>query len=225
MKMSYILIKSLDLLSISIKRMVIGFVFAGLLVCQSLAAEQASGVDQIDETVIAPYADWFRFDAELEKRWKFVADPSDPKRLKVVSGLNSASSALRIEPRFRVMVLYPRPSSAYDLAITKILNVFADRDIEAEFTIFNFDRTDVRGKEAIKLAEASDIDLIFTMGSESTAWLWGKYKDGKIPVVSVTSKDPVMLGQISDYNVGTNSNFAFTSLNMPVSAQLAYVFE
>ena len=133
--------------------------------------------------------------------------------------------ALRIEPRFRVMVLYPRPSSAYDVAITKILNVFSDRGIEAEFTIFNFDRNSERGKIGVQLAKDSDVDLIFTMGSESTAWLWSEYKDGQIPVVSVTSKDPVMLGQTSDYNVGTRSNFAFTSLNMPVAAQLAYVLE
>ena len=177
------------------------------------------------QNLVAPYADWFRFDQELKQDWKFIADQNDPKRLKIYAGGGSSSSALRIEPRYRVMVLYPRPSSAYDVAITKILDVFSDRGIEAEFTIFNFDRNPERGKVGVELAKNSDVDLIFTMGSESTAWLWSEYKDGDIPVVSVTSKDPVMLGQTTDYNVGTKSNFAFTSLNMPVAAQLAYVFE
>lgn len=175
--------------------------------------------------VVEPFAKWFRFDDSVKENWKIIADVEDPLRLEIVPGDGSSVSNIRIEPRFRVMVLYPRPSSAYDVAITKILNVFSDRGIEAEFKIFNFDRTDSRGFRAIKLAESSDIDLIFTMGSESTAWLWTHYKGGKIPVVSVTSKDPVILGQANRYDHGTNTNFAFTSLNMPVSAQLAYVFE
>jgi putative ABC transport system substrate-binding protein len=189
---------------------------------------QAQGRDLTNAgpaAVAEPFAKWFRYDDIVKANWKIIADAEDPLRLEIVPGDGSSVSSLRIEPRFRVMVLYPRPSSAYDAAITKILNVFSDRGIEAEFKIFNFDRTDSRGFQAIKLAEASDIDLIFTMGSESTAWLWNHYKGGTIPVVSVTSKDPVILGQARNYNRGTSTNFAFTSLNMPVAAQLAYVFE
>jgi len=171
------------------------------------------------------YSDWFRFDPALKQDWRFVENKHDPKQLKIYAGGGKSSGAFRIEPRFRVMVLYPRPSSAYDIAITKILNVFADRNIEAEFTVYNFDRDPSRGAAGIELAENEKADLIFTMGSESTAWAYSNYKDGDIPVVSVTSKDPVMLGQMPDYNVGSKSNFAFTSLNMPVDAQLAYVLE
>ena len=190
------------------------------------AQAQGTVSANVEPTAVAePFAKWFRFDDSVKENWKIIADAQDPLRLEIVPGDGSSVSSIRIEPRFRVMVLYPRPSSAYDVAITKILNVFSDRGIEAEFKIFNFDRTDSRGFKAIKLAEASEIDLIFTMGSESTAWLWNHYKGGKIPVVSVTSKDPVILGQANSYDRGTNTNFAFTSLNMPVSAQLAYVFE
>jgi putative ABC transport system substrate-binding protein len=63
------------------------------------------------------------------------------------------------------------------------------------------------------------------MGSESTAWLYDNYRTGKIPVVSVCSKDPVQLGQIGDYERGSGGNFAFTSLNVPVDVQMAYVKE
>ena len=208
----------------------VAIVGAGLIGLTATAAtannSSAPGVASAETTVLTPpYADWFRYNEELDKHWKFVADPIDSKRLKIYAGGGNSKSSLRIEPRFRVMVLYPRPSSAYDVAITKILSVFSDRGIEAEFTIFNFNRDTERGKVGVQLAKDSDIDLIFTMGSESTAWLWSEYKDGEIPVVSVTSKDPVMLGQIADYDVGSRSNFAFTSLNMPVAAQLAYVRE
>ena len=198
-----------------------------VIVAAFVLGAQAYGQTSADDLPIvqAPYAKWFRYDDSILENWRPVADKNDPLRLKVYAGGGPATSGLRIEPRFRVMVLYPRPSSAYDVAITRILNVFSDRNILAEFTVFNFDRTDNRGKDAIRLAESSEIDLIFSMGSESTAWLWQHYRNGKIPVVSVTSKDPVMLGQTKDYDQGTNTNFAFTSLNMPVSAQLAYVLE
>ena len=61
------------------------------------------------------------------------------------------------------------------------------------------------------------------MGSESTAWLWKFYQGGRIPVVSVCSKDPVLLGQVKSYESSSGINFAFTSLNMPLDAQMAYV--
>ncbi|MEM8652704.1 MAG: hypothetical protein AAGF54_19415 [Pseudomonadota bacterium] len=219
--------KSLQLVSQLTKVAIVGAGLIGLTATAATANDSsAKGASNSETNVLTPpYADWFRYNEELNKHWKFVADPIDPKRLKIYAGGGNSKSSLRIEPRFRVMVLYPRPSSAYDVAITKILNVFSDRGIEAEFTIFNFNRDTERGKVGVQLAKDSDIDLIFTMGSESTAWLWSEYKDGEIPVVSVTSKDPVMLGQIADYDVGSRSNFAFTSLNMPVAAQLAYVRE
>ena len=204
-------------------RIMTAFVFATVMIGAQALAQDA---EDLEPAVVAePFAKWFRYDNIVKANWKIIADPEDPLRLEIVPGDGSSVSSLRIEPRFRIMVLYPRPSSAYDVAITKILNVFSDRGIEAEFKVFNFDRNDSRGNQAIKIAEASEIDLIFTMGSESTAWLWNHYKGGKIPVVSVTSKDPVILGQAHSYTRGTNTNFAFTSLNMPVSAQLAYVFE
>jgi putative tryptophan/tyrosine transport system substrate-binding protein len=63
------------------------------------------------------------------------------------------------------------------------------------------------------------------MGSESTAWLYDNYRGGAIPVVTVCSKDPVQLGQMKDYDSGSGNNFAFTSLNVPVEVQMAYVRE
>ena len=122
-------------------------------------------------------------------------------------------------------MLYPRPSSAYDIAITKILQEFDAKDVDATVTVINFEMNDVRGTESIQFAENNKIDLIFAMGSESTAWLFDNYRGGKIPVVSVCSKDPVQLGQIKDYERGSGSNFAFTSLNVPVEVQMAYVKE
>ncbi|OYU50613.1 MAG: hypothetical protein CFE31_03455 [Rhizobiales bacterium PAR1] len=167
-----------------------------------------------------PYWSWFRYNSSVLATWKIEADPADsnivhakPTRLGLAS------------PQRKVLVLYPRASSAYDVSITKIFNVFEDKLLDAEVTIANFKLDDKLGQEQIAKAEADGYDLILTMGSESTAWLWSKYKNGKLPVVSVCSKDPVVLGQSPGYDQGSGTNFAFTSLNMPMDVQMAYVNE
>lgn len=172
-----------------------------------------------------PFSAWFKYASELNAVWDVVGDPAKPD---VVSIKLKSTEALPQEQRDtvqRILVLYPRPSSAYDIAITKILNVFETKQMNAEFTVINFDLNLARGKETIQFAEKNKFDLIFAMGSESTAWLFDNYRGGKIPVVSVCSKDPVELGQMKDYDSGSQTNFAFTSLNMPVEVQLAYIME
>jgi putative ABC transport system substrate-binding protein len=122
-------------------------------------------------------------------------------------------------------VLYPRPSSAYDIAITEILRTFVAKEINMHMEVVNFELNDARGKAALEAAEQNKVDLIFAMGSESAAWLFHNYKGGVLPVVTVCSKDPVQLGQIKDYDSGSGNNFAFTSLNVPIDVQMAYVHE
>ena len=166
------------------------------------------------------YADWFRYDEDISKSWVFNEAVNDPYQLTIHRKGAQPGIASK-----RVFVFYPRPSSAYDTSITAILNVFDEKNIDAEFRIFNFRKSPERGRSGLNAAASWNADLIFSMGSESTAWLWKNYRGGKIPVVSVCSKDPVMLGQISDYNRGSGTNFAFTSLNMPVKWQMAYILE
>jgi putative tryptophan/tyrosine transport system substrate-binding protein len=167
-----------------------------------------------------PTSNWFRYGAEVEKSWGVSGDPAKPMQFSITrKGMELRRSSQR------VLVLYPRPSSAYDVAITKILQVFETKALDAQFTVVNFEMNDARGKEAVKFAETNEYDLIFAMGSESTAWLYDHYRGGPIPVVSVCSKDPVQLGQMADYTSGSRTNFAFTSLNVPVDVQMTYVKE
>jgi putative tryptophan/tyrosine transport system substrate-binding protein len=163
---------------------------------------------------------WFRYGAGVEDFWDVSGDPARPMQLSITrKGMELRRSSQR------VLVLYPRPSSAYDVAITKILQVSESKALDAQFTIVNFEMNDGRGKEALRFAERNEYDLIFAMGSESTAWLYDNYRGGPLPVVSVCSKDPVQLGQMPDYNSGSKTNFAFTSLNVPVDVQMTYVKE
>jgi putative ABC transport system substrate-binding protein len=164
------------------------------------------------------YAKWFKHDAEVLQTWQIVETPGDADRIEI-----RRKQALPGAARRRVFVLYPRASSAYDIAISRILAVFGEKGIDATFTIVNFDNDDERARKAREIAVAGRSELIFSMGSESTAWLYANYRGGRIPVVSVCAKDPVILGQVAGYDRGTGSNFAFTSLNVPIEVQMAYV--
>jgi putative ABC transport system substrate-binding protein len=167
-----------------------------------------------------PYSKWFRYGDGIDTAWEITGDAAKP----LEATIRRKGWEHRSSPR-KVLVLYPRPSSAYDIAITKILHVFETKELNAEFAVINFEMDDKRGKEVVQFAEANKFDLIFTMGSESTAWLYDNYRDGKISVVSVCSKDPVQLGQMPDYVSGSGTHFAFTSLNVPVDVQMTYVRE
>jgi putative tryptophan/tyrosine transport system substrate-binding protein len=167
-----------------------------------------------------PFSKWFKYGSDIETAWDVAGDAAKPLQVSIRrKGIEQRGAAKR------VLVLYPRPSSAYDIAITKILQVFDSKEIDTEFTVINFEIKDDAGKEAIRFAETHKFDLIFSMGSESTAWMYDNYRGGALPVVSVCSKDPVQLGQMKDYEGGSGSNFAFTSLNVPVEIQMAYIKE
>jgi len=196
---------------ISIRHLLPRAIVAGLLVCATAAS--ALGGEE-------PFAKWFRYSGDLDTQWSFTGDPGNSMRVSIRPKTSERSGATR-----RVMVLYPRPSSAYDIAISEILKVFETREHKIEFTVINFDLKDAQGDEAIQFAEKNKFDLIIAMGSEATAWLYDHYRGGAIAVVSVCSKDPVQLGQMRGYEEGSKTNFAFTSLNVPVEVQMAYVKE
>jgi putative ABC transport system substrate-binding protein len=165
-----------------------------------------------------PFSKWFKYSPDIENSWDVASDAAQPMRV----SLRRKDSA---GPLKRILVLYPRPSSAYDIAITEILRTFAAKEINSHIEVINFELNDARGKAALQAAEQNSVDLIFAMGSESAAWLYENYKGGALPVVTVCSKDPVQLGQMKDYDSGSGNNFAFTSLNVPVDVQMSYVRE
>ena len=165
------------------------------------------------------YSGWFRHTEKITGAWTFQEINGDPHQVLIRSTVASDDM-----PK-RVMVLYPKRSSAYDIAMSKILDVFASKTMAIEFRVINFENDDGRGAEVLDLVEQEDFDLIFSMGSQSTAWLHQYYRNGATPVVTVCSKDPVALGHIDSYDTGSGTNFAFTSLNMPTEVQLAYLLD
>lgn len=165
-------------------------------------------------------SDWFGFGTEVKASWRIEGMANDIMRVVIRPKWLAEEHVKR-----RIVVLYPRASSAYNVAITEILHVFEDKQIDVEFHVINFDRKDDRGMASIRTAEAMNASMIISMGSESTAWLWDNYRNGQLPVVTVCSKDPVTLGQAANYESGSGNNFAFTSLNMPIDSQMTYILD
>jgi putative ABC transport system substrate-binding protein len=160
---------------------------------------------------------WFKLFDENRADWTMQANERDPLRV----DLRPTKGAGR--PAHKVLVLYPKASAAYDVAMNKLLAVFGQKRIAASFVAVNYLNDAALGHQAVKLARREKADLIFAMGSESTAFLFAAYRQGSIPVVSVCAKDPVHLGQMPGYDVGSGTHFAFTSLNMSIDSHLAYL--
>jgi putative ABC transport system substrate-binding protein len=167
------------------------------------------------------HSDWFKLKAESARHWAVVPAPGDANQLEL---------RLR-EPREvagqpkQVLVLYTRASSSYDTAINRVLAILLEKRIPAVVTVKNMTRDAELGKQALAFAKARGFDLILTMGSDTTDVLVKTFKDSPIPVVTVCSKDPVLLGYVKDYESGSQSNFAYTSLDTPVDVQLSYLLQ
>jgi putative ABC transport system substrate-binding protein len=142
-------------------------------------------------------------------------------------------SVMRVSPKWRqrdsdipkrIVGIVPKKSSSYSLATTELLRVLYDQGIYAELSLINFANDIQVGLEVFKTAEDEQADLIFSMGSESADLVHRYYSGGRIPAVTCTNKDPVMLGQVGDYESGSGINIAYTSLNVPLNIQQDYLF-
>lgn len=200
--------------STKLLRNAIGRATHGLLLVAAIAAFWPAGA-----SAVPAYAGWFRHSENITGAWTFSEVAGDPDRVMIESTASGKG-----KPK-KVLVLYPKRSSAYDIAISKILDVFASKNMPINFHVINFRNDDGRGAAVLDLVEERNFDLIFSMGSQSTAWLYQYYRNGDTPVVTVCSKDPVALGHIENYESGSGTNFAFTSLNMPTEVQLAYLMD
>lgn len=165
-------------------------------------------------------SDWFKLHDEALQSWEVtVPDGYDDQRVVVVP------KEPMVKPDYKIMVIYPRRSSAYDVAITTILQHFHGKSINVEFVIANFGKDYLKGAQLVSEAQRDQFSLIFAMGSETVDWLHSTHGDIQTPVVTVCAKDPVQLNQMPDYDVGSGTNFAFTSLNLRLDVQLEYLRE
>lgn len=168
----------------------------------------------------AQAVDWFALDDRALQHWTLSQpDATDDKRLLIQRKVSTTG------PLRRVMVIYPRKSSAYDAAMSAMLTDFADRPLSLEILAVNFGTDPQRGAALLQEAHRDGYALIYAMGSETVDWLHQDHRGIGIPVVTVCAKDPVQLGQMPDYEQGSGNSFAFTSLNLLLDVQVEYLRE
>ena len=97
-----------------------------------------------------PFSAWFKYASEIDAAWDVAGDPAKPSVVSIRRKSAGNQPAEKGGTPRRVLVLYPRPSSAYDIAITKILNVFDSKEANAEFTVINFELNQARGRETLQ---------------------------------------------------------------------------
>ncbi|MEM7587103.1 MAG: ABC transporter substrate binding protein, partial [Acidobacteriota bacterium] len=162
---------------------------------------------------------WFELEGDLAAVWQLTPGQA-ANTLRIVPRPTSAAEA---ELGAEALVVFAKRSSAYGIAMNRILKVFGRRKIQISWTLSNSEGELSNATRELRAVERGHYDLVFAMGSDATAWLHQRLEGSATPVVSVCSKDPVLMGLIEDYEGGSGSNFAFTSLNVPVDVQLAYL--
>ncbi len=162
---------------------------------------------------------WLKISEDVLQNWNAEISPEDPSVMLIAPKWKQKET----DVQKRIMSIVPKKSSSYSLAATELLTVLHSEGIYATVTIINFAKDVSRGMEVLKLAEDQKADLIFSMGSESADFVHRYYTGGSIPVVTCTNKDPVMLGQVEDYESGSGTNIACTSLNVPQEIQRDYL--
>jgi len=101
------------------------------------------------------YTDWFGYDSNVSPSWIYSEVKNDPYQVIIHRKGTMPGEADR-----RVFVFYPRPSSAYNTAITSILNVFDEKNINAEFTVFNFQKNAERGQLGLATAVSMGLQTV-----------------------------------------------------------------
>ncbi len=164
-----------------------------------------------------PKIEWFTPTEQLIADWLIVPDSANPFAM-------SLSQRTQIDTEVeakKILFFYTKGHPLYDTVVGQVLSVFLDKGIPVEASIVLSEENET-ALNALPDAEANNIDIIFAMGSSSAAFLHDNYQDGTIPVVTLLSKDPVLLGQISDYESGSGTNIAYTSVGVPVELQMSY---
>lgn len=185
---------------------------AGLL-CACVSSADADKHDTLD---------WLCYDAGLTQFYDFDLHPTDPARHRVVQSWADADAESK-----RILLLIPKRSDiAYSISVNTLLRVFHERRLPVDAEIWNYATDEASAAEALVWADTEAIDMILSVGSVATQYLHTHYAGaGNIPVVTSASKDPKLMGQMPDYESGSGTNVAYTSISVPIETLLAYMRE
>ena len=174
----------------------------------------------LDDTCMPfPNLEWMQIEKLIGDYWQLREHPDHSEWIQVWPHQEKTPQATN----YTVLSIVSKQSKSYRMALKQLLDVFQQQGINTSITLVNIDKKQSLLKKSLNYAEEENYDLIFSMGSQSEAILHKTYSHGKIPVVTSTNKDPVLLGQIDSYEGERGSNIAYTSLNVPLSIQEEYL--
>lgn len=142
--------------------------------------------------------------------------------VKAHKGLLEMGFEIHDQEKKDILILLSKTSSAYSISINTMLSELCTQNINCHITIRQILKSNSQN-EFLQSITHKKPDLIFSMGSAATEFLHTKYNgEGKIPVVSVCSKDPHLMGLLKEDSMPTY-NIAYTSLDVPVTLQMKYM--
>jgi putative ABC transport system substrate-binding protein len=176
--------------------------------------------EDIDAEEGLPDLEWFSLNPEVYLHWHVVPVPGNPSTLVVKPNWVKDDAEKK-----SILILIPKRSDVYGVAVSTTLNIFKQKNIAADFTIVNYGTIEPYGLALLDKAKQDNIDLIFSVGSVSTEFIQAHFVGEKIPVVTSASKDPVLLDQTSSYDRGSGTNVAYTSISPPFGTLRTYLLE
>ena len=171
------------------------------------------------QNVSVPEIEWFTPSEAITTHWRVLLDSENP----LVVAFEPYQAMVESDAA-KVLFLYTRTHIDYDIAVGSALTVLREQGLVVDAAVY-LAEDEVAGFEALGYAEQNEFDLIFSVGSSTTTFLFENYLGRPIPVVTLLSKDPVLLKQMPNYTDGSGSNMAFTSVGIPVELQMNYFQE
>ena len=158
-----------------------------------------------------------------EIKWIQISEQNlDTWSVSVKSDIEINIKSKQMPTNYKILGIIPKPSSAYNIAVNKILEVFDEKDILVDIKLVLLDKKKIN-KQSLKTILKDKYDLVLPIGSSATAFMYDNFRGHQTTMLSVCSKDPVLLGQTISYDMGSGNNFAFTSLNVPIDIQVDYI--
>jgi putative ABC transport system substrate-binding protein len=186
----------------------------------ALGPGKAMSADVLSATGVDPTTlTWVKLTSKTLASWSLTEDVPDGARF-TLSPNNLAT--LPGAPK-RVLVIFTKPLNSFDDTLAKILSVLTEKQAPVVLTLVNVQQKDALLHAALAYGESAKFDLLAPMGSEVTQSVHDMYQNGKLPVLSLFTKDPVLQGYLKDFTTGSGTNLAYCTNAVPIEVQMAYL--
>jgi putative ABC transport system substrate-binding protein len=160
---------------------------------------------------------WFQLQPDVLARWNLTPLAGPVPGFMLAPKRQPGAAAPK-----QVLLLFGVQSLLFNATLSVLCDSFLANRVPVVFTLLYFGSPEA-GLADVHFAERQHMNLIFSVGSATTAFVHAHYQHGPLPVVTIMSKDPVVLKQIPSYDVGSGTNIAYTSVNVPIEVQMGYL--